>query len=188
LSFDPVEEFWESYCCRLLAFIRGRVANEADAEDILQEVFLRVHRHLCCNADWQRPEAWFYQIARNLIVDYYRSREWSEIPEDFPGPEADLSETIEEDPEAQLAFSLQDTLQAVPEPYRQALILTEYDGLSQKELAARLGLSLPGAKSRVQRARQKLRDLLLACCHLEFDRRGRVIDFYEHCCCCNPDS
>jgi RNA polymerase sigma-70 factor (ECF subfamily) len=159
------------------------VANDADAEDILQEVFIRIHRSLCCSSEWNKPEGWIYRVTRNLIIDYYRRRrDWAEIPEDLL-EEADSDES---DAEAQLALSLRETIDALPEPYRQALILTEYQGLNQKELAEKLGLSFSGAKSRVQRARLKLRDLLLACCHFELDRRGRIIDYYERCCCCNP--
>ena len=75
---------------------------------------------------------------------------------------------------------------AFGEPYRQALILTEYQGLSQKQLAEQVGISLSGAKSRVQRARDKLRDMLLRCYHFEFDRRGHFVEYYERCCCCHP--
>jgi RNA polymerase sigma-70 factor (ECF subfamily) len=64
--------------------------------------------------------------------------------------------------------------------------MTEYQGLSQKQLADNLGISLSGAKSRVQRARDKLRDMLLSCCHFELDRRGRILDYYQRCCCCHP--
>ncbi len=183
MQSDQLERLWELYCCRLLAFIRRRVSNDADAEDILQEVFIRIHRTLCCSNEWKKPESWIYQVTRNLIIDYYRRRkDWVELPQDL-SVEADFDE---DDPDARLALSLRETIDTLPEPYRQALILTEYQGLSQKELAKRLGLSLSGAKSRVQRARLKLRDLLLACCHFELDRRGRVIDFYQRCCCCNP--
>jgi RNA polymerase sigma-70 factor (ECF subfamily) len=179
---DPVELMWERYSRRLAAFIRSRVGDDAEAEDILQEVFFRVHRSLCCQADWERPEAWFYRIARNLIIDHYRRRrETVEIPESLPAE----PELPEDDPEALLALSLRQVVDELPEPYRQALLLTEYEGLSQQELAARLGLSISGAKSRVQRARQKLRDLLLACCHFELDRRGRILDYYERCGSCN---
>lgn len=186
MSSTLVASLWEIYANRLRTFIRSRVANGDDAEDLLQEVFLRVHRHLCCSPDWQRPEAWFYQIARNLIIDYYRQRkEWIEIPEELP--DDGQEDTVwEDDPETELALSLKEIVNRLPEPYRQALTLTEYDGLSQVELAEHLGLSLSGAKSRVQRARQKVRDLLLACCHVEFDRRGRVLDYYQACCCCFP--
>jgi RNA polymerase sigma-70 factor (ECF subfamily) len=181
-----LETLWDQYSRRLRAFIRGRVSDDAEADDILQEVFIRVHRNLCCQDDWSKPEGWIYQIARNLIIDHYRRarRATVEIPEALPA-EPDLPE---EDPESVLALSLRDIVNELSEPYRQALILTEYQGLTQRQLAEREGISLSGAKSRVQRARDKLRDMLLTCCHFEFDRRGRILDYYERCCCCQPRS
>ena len=73
---------------------------------------------------------------------------------------------------------------SLPYDYRQALLLTEYEGLSQRELAQRLGLSISGAKSRVQRAREKVRLMLLNCCHFQFDGLGRIIDYQPNCDCC----
>jgi RNA polymerase sigma-70 factor (ECF subfamily) len=180
---DNLELLWDQYSTRLRAFIRSRVWDDAEAEDILQEVFIRIHRHLCCQPEWNKPKSWIYQIARNLIIDHYRRRrETVELPESLPA-EPDLPE---EDPEAVLALSLREMIDGLPEHYRQALLLTEYQGLSQKQLAERLGISLSGAKSRVQRARERLRDMLLRCCHFEFDRRGRIMDYYQRCCCCHP--
>lgn len=182
---EPLDQVWDRYSHRLKAFIRSRVWDDAEAEDILQEVFIRVHRHLCCQPDWNKPESWFYQIARNLIIDHYRRRrELVELSDTLPAEPA----LPEEDPEAELALSLKDMIDELPEPYRQALLLTEYQGLSQKQLAESQGLSLSGAKSRVQRAREKLRDMLLQCCHFEFDRLGGIADYYERCCCCQPTS
>ena len=182
---EHVELLWDQYSHRLLAFIRSRVANAADADDILQEVFIRIHRHLCCRPEpeWNKPESWIYQIARHLIIDYYRRRrELLDIPESLPA----APDVPDDDPEAILALSLRGLIDELPEPYREALILTEYQGLSQKQLAEQTGISLSGAKSRVQRARDKLRDMLLRCCHFELDRRGHIVDFYERCCCCHP--
>ena len=65
-----------------------------------------------------------------------------------------------------------------------ALVLTEFEGLTQVEMAEELGLSVSGAKSRVQRARAMLRDDLLECCHFEFDRLGHVIDYEPRPRCC----
>jgi RNA polymerase sigma-70 factor, ECF subfamily len=181
---ENIEFLWNQYSQRLGAFIHSRVGDEAEADDILQEVFFRIHRNLCCQTEWEKPESWFYQIARNLIIDHYRRRrELLEVPESLPA-EPDLPET---DPEAELALSLTEMVNELPEPYRQALLLTEYQGLNQKQLAEHLGISLSGAKSRVQRARDKLRDMFLNCCHFEFDRRGRIMDYYEHCCGCHPN-
>jgi RNA polymerase sigma-70 factor (ECF subfamily) len=182
MQTQTLETLWDQYCCRLLAFIRSRVSDEAEAEDILQEVFVRIHRHLCCLPTPVKMESWIYQIARNLIIDSYRRRrEQVELPESFPA-EVDLPE---DDLEAELSLSLKDLLAELPAMDRQALVLTDYQGLSQRELAERLGISVSGAKSRVQRARDKLRALLLACCHFELDRRGRILDYHQNCTSCD---
>ena len=68
-----------------MAFNRSRVSDDSDAEDILQEVFFRIHRNLCCSTQWDKPESWVYQITRILIIDYYRRwRESVEITDDLP--------------------------------------------------------------------------------------------------------
>jgi len=178
-----LETIWDQYSEQLLAFIRSRVADEYASEDLLQEVFLRIHLNLCCLRDLSKLESWVYQITRNAIIDHYRSRiDTLELHENLPA-ESDFQE---EDAESVLAPSLKELIDELPEAYREALVLTEYQGLSQKELAQRVGISLPGAKSRVQRARQMIRDMLLNCCHFELDRRGRIIDYHALCCCCNP--
>ncbi len=177
-----LEGLWQEFSRRLLQFIRRRVPDDDIAEDMLQDVFVRIHAHLGTLRDRGKLESWIYQITRNAIVDYYRERRTAvELTEALAEGE-DTSD--ERSAEAELAASLREMVEALPEPYRQALLLSQYGGLSQKELAERLGISFSGAKSRVQRARQKIRDELLLCCHFEFDRRGTIIDYYEHCCCC----
>ena len=114
-------------------------------------------------------------------MDYYRSRRSLVALTDLPA----YDEYPEEDAVESLAPAVKDIVQALPEPYRQALLLTEYEGLSQKALAERLGISFSGAKSRVQRARQKVKDILLACCHFEFDARGTLYEVRKRCCCCD---
>jgi RNA polymerase sigma-70 factor (ECF subfamily) len=87
---------------------------------------------------------------------------------------AELPEDDEEMEGLKMAFRRM--IYSLSEPYRDALVLTEFEGLTQKELAERLGISLSGAKSRVQRGREQLKVMLHECCTFEFDRRGRVID------------
>jgi len=175
------EIVWEHFSARLLSFIHRRVEDLPTAEDLLQEVFLRIHTRMETLKDESRLESWVYQIARNVILDHYRRRrDTVPVSDELPGADA----TMETDPADVLASSMREMVDALPEPYREALILTEFEGLTQAELAKTLGISSSGAKSRVQRARQKIKDELLACCHFEFDRSGRVIDYWEHCCCC----
>jgi len=181
------EDVWETFHAPLQQFIRRRVSNDATAEDLLQDVFLNIHQHVDMLRDVKKLESWIYQVTRNAIIDYYRSTRATTTLE---APEAlQLSEELpDEDVITELFPSVRAMVMSLPEQDRQALILTEYRGLTQKELAERLGLSLSGAKSRVQRARMKLKQQLLACCHFELDRRGHVIDYQPRCTCCSTDA
>jgi len=180
-----LETVWHQFSAQLRSFIRSRVADEDAVEDILQDVFVRIHARVDTLQDLGKLESWLYQITRNVIIDYYRSRRPTEqLPETLGSSE----DVYEEDLVTRLASDVREMVEALPEPYREALVLTSYEGLSQKELAKRLGLSYSGAKSRVQRARERVKDMLMTCCHFEFDRRGTVIDYYDHCCCCATES
>jgi RNA polymerase sigma-70 factor (ECF subfamily) len=95
-----------------------------------------------------------------------------ELPDDLAQPPEDFTDEAEK---AALLASFRRMITELPEPYREAVQLTELEGLTQQELATRLGISLSGAKSRVQRGRAMLKDMLLECCRFEFDRRGGIV-------------
>lgn len=166
-----LEHIWHEFAEKLGQFIRSRVSDPAAAEDILQDVFLRIQKRLGQLRDPARLQGWLYLIARNAIIDHYRTRrETVELPESMaaePGPDAPDVEGLK--------AAFRRMIYSLPEPYREALVLTEFDGLTQQQLAERAGISLSGAKSRVQRGREQLKELLHECCTLEFDRRGKVI-------------
>ena len=182
------EQAWEAFHTPLHQFIRRRVADEATAEDILQEVFLKIHQSGSSLKDARRLESWIYQITRNLIIDHYRSRRHPMISLDA-GKALDLPEDLPDDDIVnELLPCVRAMVLALPDQDRQAVILTDYQGLTQKELGERLGLSFSGAKSRVQRAREKLKQELLACCHFELDRRGHILDYQPRCDCCEQSA
>jgi RNA polymerase sigma-70 factor (ECF subfamily) len=179
------QQIWEEFGGHLRGFIRSRVRNDFDADDILQDVFQKIHDNLNQLEDGTRLQAWLYRIARNAIIDYYRSK--SRIPSVSIEDTGDHIVTQEEDSDnlnKTVASWLKDMIADLPEKYREAIVLTEIEGLTQKELAERLGISVSGAKSRVQRGRALLKEILLDCCHLEFDRLGNVIDYRRNESCC----
>jgi RNA polymerase sigma-70 factor (ECF subfamily) len=102
--------------------------------------------------------------------------------------EAEARDLPEELPDDDVVSELLPCVKAIvrtlPKQDRQALVLTEYQGLTQRELGERLGISFSGAKSRVQRARERLKQQLLACCHFELDRRGHILNYQPRCACC----
>ncbi len=170
------DKIWSEFHDRLRNFILSRVRNESDADDILQDVFLRIHKNMHSLEQEDKVRPWIYQIARNAIVDHYRAHQermapaqLTDIPAEDPGA-GELSEEV--------ASCLGPMINRLPDPYRQAVLTTELSGRTQKDAAEELGLSVSGMKSRVQRARQKLRDMLLDCCHFELDRRGTITDYW----------
>jgi RNA polymerase sigma-70 factor (ECF subfamily) len=174
------ERVWEEFHTPLQQFIRRRISDEETAEDVLQDVFLKIHQHMDTLKDVRKLEGWIYQITRNAIIDAYRSRKPTtslEVEEVLDLPE----ELPDDDVVSELLPCVRAMVRSLPEVDRQALILTEYQGLTQRELAERLGLSFSGAKSRVQRAREKLKQQLLECCHFELDRRGHILDYQSRC-------
>jgi RNA polymerase sigma-70 factor (ECF subfamily) len=179
------ENLWETFHTGLRRFILQRIPDEQSADDVLQETFLKIHTRIATLRDEEKLQSWMYQIARNAIADYYRQQKATvELPEALPVPEEPVfgDEVIKD-----LIPGVKAMLESLPDIYREALILTEYEGLTQRELAQRLGLSFSGAKSRVQRAREKLKAMLLDCCHFEFDRLGKIIDYVPNCACCTNE-
>lgn len=167
-----LEHIWQEFAAKLRQFIRARVNDPATAEDILQDVFVKIQARLDQLKDPAKLQGWIYLIARNAIIDHHRTRK-----ETVEVPEALAAEPAVEDGELEeLKASFRRMIYSLPEPYREALVLTEFEGLTQQQLAERLGISLSGAKSRVQRGRVQLKDMLHECCTFEFDRRGKVID------------
>src|SRR5207237_6590045 len=180
------EKVWYEFNTQLKLFILKRIPDEQSAEDILQDVFLKIHAHIDTLRSKEKLQGWIYQITRNAIHDYYRSYkatsplpETLDIAEDLPG----------DDLVAELAPCIKEMVDNLPNDYREALILTEYQGLTQKELGEKLGISFSGAKSRVQRAREKLKNMRLDGCRCEVERLGSVIDYQAGGgCCWTPSS
>jgi len=159
---------------RVLRFVTRRVRRGEDAEDITQEVMLRIVRHGDRLAQVQRMEAWVQRIAANAIADHYRAAARREVPTaDVPEAGA-WDDGGSADPRLDLAACLPPMVRRLPSSYRQAIELTELGGVSQVDAAAQTGLSVSGMKARVQRARGQLRERLLECCHVELDRRRSV--------------
>jgi RNA polymerase sigma-70 factor (ECF subfamily) len=151
----------------------------------LQDVFLKIHTNIDTLRTQDRLASWIYQITRNAIADYYRAqRPTAELAETIPVAE----ELVDDDAVRELSPCVAAMVEELPDTYREALRLTEYEGMSQKALSDRLGISFSGAKSRVQRARTKIKEQLLDCCHFQFDYAGRIIDYQSHCGCCATGS
>ena len=176
------ERIWHQLHEALVSFVRRRVSSDQDAEDIVQDVFVRIHRQLGTLRHTESMHAWVYKIARNAIADHYRGWartdrmvEAARIQATDGGPVGDVVALAEPSPE--LDSCLNELIGELPQSYADALRMTELGDMTQQEAATSLGLSVSGMKSRVQRGRRQLEVLLGQCCHFELDRRKGIIDY-----------
>lgn len=166
------EAVWSKLSPDLWKFIRKRVSDDHTADDLLQSSFVQIHRGLATLKNSEQLGAWVYRIARNQVYDHYRrSDDDKSLPE-----ELEAEEKTEPDLRERAGVWLGEMISQLPEKYRVALQLSELDGLSQQEVADRLGISLSGGKSRVQRGRALLKKALDDCCWFHKDARGNVME------------
>ena len=180
----PVEDaVWEELHERLRAFVARRVPDSVVVDDLAQEILLRLYTHVGRLREHERLDAWAYQVARNVIADYWRDRA---TRRELPLNEG-LSERLASLPELEsadegnplrreIASCLAPMVEQLAEPYREAIRLTDLGSRTQAQAATELGLSVPGMKARVQRGRAQLHEVLRACCRIELDRRGQVTE------------
>ena len=163
---------WHRHEAELRAWLRGRMGNQHDAEDMLQELFLKALRQDKKFCEIGNARAWLFEVARNAIADRLRlKKDQVELPDDL------LAETDAPLPVDTLAACLPRALAELDADDREALTLCDLDGLNQADYAHMKGLTLPGAKSRVQRARKRLREHLSQACQVRFDEAGKVCCF-----------
>ena len=180
-----MEQIWLKFENKLRAFTMSKVHDQSVTDDILQELFIRIHANIGKVRDETKLQSWIYQVCRNLIADYYRSQAKS-LQKEFPVTEFEEDDTPDEVMNEAL-IDMVHMMDKLPSEYCEALCLTELGNLSQKEYSERMNISYSGAKSRIQRARKMLKDMLMTCCHYEFDKYGTVIGIYPaNCCCCHP--
>jgi RNA polymerase sigma-70 factor, ECF subfamily len=181
----------EHFRTEIFAYIRGKVGDSATADDLTQETFVKVGNALAKGTEPEHFRGWLFQIARNTIIDFVKKTprfvplEESDAPNKAENPE--ILDPVDNEFRKRLFSYALTVIETLPADDREALTLTEIDGLSREELASELGISLTAAKSRVQRARAKLRKAVEECCRLVTDPYGRVIDWKKReTPCCGP--
>ena len=183
-SGATAEVLWTDLHARLRGFVGRRIGDPYAADDIAQEVLLRLHRSMGELRVEDRLDAFAYRIARNAIIDHYRSRasaKETSAESDYLASHIDADGDTDPDPDGDgprqaLARCLAPLIRQLPDPYREALTLTDLGKLSQIEAAEIVGLSVPGMKTRVQRARAQVHELLTGCCAVALDDSRHITD------------
>jgi len=171
---EKIELIWKEYHDRLLSFIQKRVNDNNMSEDILQDVFVKILAKIYTLRDTSKIQSWLYQVTRNAISDYYRDKKKAD---NIPASSFDLEFENEDNMMKEVEGWVGCLIKGLPDIYREAVILSEIDGIPQKDIAKKLNISYPNARSRVQRGRHMLKDKLTKCCLFNVDVYGNILDY-----------
>jgi RNA polymerase sigma-70 factor (ECF subfamily) len=170
MAFDCVLRAWHDHQAELQHFLLGQLKEPAASDDMLQEVFLKAMREGQSFCELENPRSWLFRVARNALTDSYRlKKHWAPVPEHLPDHRREFA-----DPVAELDVCIRVALPALPEEDREILEACDLGLQTQEEYADRKEISLPAAKARIRRARERLRNELTRRCNVIMDDSGKV--------------
>lgn len=175
-----IETIWKTFHKQLFNFINGKVNDPATAEDILQEVFIKVHKNIENLTSKDKLQPWLYQICRHTIIDFYRVKKLDTSSE---GLDLIVAEQQLENDQEQLNRCIRTLISDLPDDISSILFDSELQQSKQQNIADKHQLSLAAVKSRIKRGRVQLRSKLQACCDFEFKESGPEADCKNNCGC-----
>lgn len=163
---EVIQEFYNY----LKGYIINKTKNKDLADDLVQEVMLKLVESHQKSKEIQNIKAWLFQVSRNTMYDYFQKHNMSvNLDDDWKlnnNVQEETTSIMEEDYVIPM-------IQMLPEEYAVPLKLSDIDNVPQKEIAKQLGIGLSATKMRIQRARTKLRELFVECCEIEYDKNGK---------------
>jgi RNA polymerase sigma-70 factor, ECF subfamily len=170
-------QIWLQFSHPVRDFIQKQTRDSDVSDDLLQEVFIKIHQNLHLLREEEKLAGWVFQIARNVVLNYFRSRKRALEKESFIHIQNSNEITFKENNLNELVgLWLTEFKKELDLKYQEALQLVDIEGITQTELANRLGISVSGAKSRVQRGREQLKQKLIDCCPVKTDQYGNIIE------------
>ena len=177
-----IEKVWGEYQVALKSFLHTKVSNEADVDDLLQEVLIKTYHSFHTIKESTSVRSWLFQVANNTVIDFYRKNKRTKALDE----QADWHLEDENHARSQLSNCILPFINELPEEQANLLKAIDIDNMSQKEHAEQLGISYSTLKSRVQKSRHSLKAVFDQCCHFSIDKRGNLFDYEEKPFGCNP--
>lgn len=182
---QTIHNIWEEFHRELRSIIVQKTQNAADADDILQDIFMKIIQHQEKVMGANNIKNYIFGIARNVTNDYFQKRKHSAHETLSNDNIPDNTDTGADNLNMHLAdCCMHKFIQQLPDKYREAIVLTELQDMPQKVMAEQLNISYSGAKSRVQRGKEQLRELLMECCAYKSDRYGNILNTDPSACTC----
>ena len=163
---------WTQHEPELRGWARHRLGNPAETDDLLQDLFLKALRQGERFCSVQNARAWLVEVARHTLADRLRvARTTVLLPDDLASPVA------QEEVVDSLTACLPRVLSELPPQDREAITLCDLQGMAQADYARAKGITLSAAKSRIQRARARMKQQMTVACQVQLDDAGHVLDF-----------
>jgi len=166
---------YNQFGVKLHDIICKKVKHEDHCHDVMQEVYLKIMLNLEKIEHADNLPAYLVRLTNNTVIDHYRKAKHS--VDDVALDNVGSDDGLFKDQSLQLAnCCLRPMIDSLPEVYRDALVMTELGGMKLKDYAEQARISLSNAKIRVQRAKEKLKEIILDCCSYDFDKYGNIVD------------
>ena len=164
------KNIWNEYHSDLERFITNKVKDDQVAKDLLQEVFIKVHTKIEQLADSAKLKSWLFSIARNTVMDYFKSLPNTQEFTDgtLPSEVDEISNHTEQD-------CLPGIINHLPNKYKRPLYLADIKGVKQSTIAEKLKRPLPTIKSQIQRGRKLIVQGYMDCCDYKINKKGKLV-------------
>jgi RNA polymerase sigma-70 factor (ECF subfamily) len=184
-----VTTIYKEFHAELQRYVRSKVRLKEDAEDIMQNVFFKISSNVDKLTEDVKIKSWLFAVTRNTIIDYYRSKA-NKKNVAIEDEVEHLFDPGDSDPTKGLDQCIQTMIGLLPDDYRSIIIDSEINGIKQKDLAEKYGIPYPSMRSKIQRGRERLKQLFHNCCHIETDKLGNIIEAQGRADCegpCKPE-
>jgi RNA polymerase sigma-70 factor (ECF subfamily) len=179
--YGPYEtpRFWQTYQKPLRSYVRKHIADPDEAKDVLQDIFYKIFTYCqrydfsCEKAGVKNLRAWVFQTAHNAIMSHFRTEKKQVSLETVADSLTTDSKT---DVYRDIATYMEPLLTCLPEMYATPLRM-DLQGIRQQAIADQLGMGLPAIKSRIQRSRNLLKELMHECFYLTLNEQGNMESF-----------
>ena len=178
---ENIYHVWKSVYQKLEYMLAANIRDKETRKDLLHEIFLKIHSGIHTLNSSEKLLPWVRRITKNVIADYYRSAVKHVVVPEVPDVPSEDQDYFND----RFIDCIMPMIDQLDVKYKEAVILSELNGVKQKELAGMLDISFSGAKSRVQRGRKKLKEMILQCCEIEADIYGNILDYSKRSSCCH---